>query len=188
MQNPQLSTRQKFSSIKVFGETIRENNLRKRNDIRFKKNYLAKCIVVCRDPGCRFRVYGRKCKDDDSFEIRSLLPKHNCARRHRNSIAKSAWIANKLIDQFKAQPNMPLKAILREVKDKRGFDVNNCQMYKVRRLANDKILGKVKLQSNILWDYCETIWQTNRGSCVMMKVDRPLPNHPACFHRLYFSK
>jgi hypothetical protein len=27
----------------------------------------------------------------------------------------------------------------------------------------------------------------NRGSCVMMKIDRPLPNHPACFHRLYFS-
>jgi hypothetical protein len=104
-------------------------------------------------------MYGCKCNDNDSFEIRSLLPK-----RHRNSIAKFAWwIANKLIDKFRAQPNMPLKAILREVKDKRGFDLNNCQMYKVRRLAKDKILDKVKLQSNILWDYCETIWQTNRN-------------------------
>jgi hypothetical protein len=47
--------------------------------------------------------------------------------------------------------------------------------------------GKVKLQYNRLWDYCETVRQTNQGSCLMMKVERPLPDHPACFHRLYFS-
>ena len=27
----------------------------------------------------------------------------------------------------------------------------------------------------------------NWGSCLMMKVERLLPNHPTCFHRLYFS-
>jgi hypothetical protein len=140
MQNPQLSTRQKFPSIKFFREIIRENDLRKRNDIRFKTNYLVKCIMACRDHYCPNTVV------------------------HRSSIAKFAWwIANKLIDKFRVQPNMPLKAILRKVKDKRGFDLNNCQMYKVRRLAKDNILDKVKVQSNILWDYCETIWQTNRN-------------------------
>jgi hypothetical protein len=47
--------------------------------------------------------------------------------------------------------------------------------------------GKVKLQYNRLWDYCETVRQTNQVSCLMMKVERPLPDHPAYFHRLYFS-
>jgi hypothetical protein len=46
---------------------------------------------------------------------------------------------------------------------------------------------KVKLQYNRLWDYCETVRQTNQVSCLMMKVERPLPDHPAYFHRLYFS-
>jgi hypothetical protein len=27
----------------------------------------------------------------------------------------------------------------------------------------------------------------NRGSCVIMKVDRPLLDYPTCVHRLYFS-
>jgi hypothetical protein len=45
----------------------------------------------------------------------------------------------------------------------------------------------VKLHYNRLWDYCETVRQTNQDSCLMMKVERPLPDHPACFHRLYFS-
>ena len=118
MSNPQLSNGHRFSSIKVFREAIRENNLKNVKDIRFKKNYLAKWIVVCRDLGCRYRVYSRKCKDQESFEIGSIQDKHICTRKHRNSTVKSAWIVDKLINKFRAQPNMPLKAILGEVKDK----------------------------------------------------------------------
>jgi hypothetical protein len=187
MYNPQLSNGLTFPSIKVFREAIRENNLRNGKDIKFKKNYQAKCIVVCKDPGCRYRVYGRKCKDEESFEIRSIQAKHTCTRKHRNSTVKSSWIADKLIDKFRAQPNMPLKAILGEVKDKWGVDVNDWQMYRARRIAKEMIQGKEKLQYNRLWDYCETVRQINQGSCVMMKVERPLLDHPTCFHRLYFS-
>jgi hypothetical protein len=74
--------------------------------------------VVYRDPGCRYRVYDRKCEDQESFEIRSIQDKHTCTRQHRNSAVKSTWIAGKLVDKFRAQPNMPLKTILGEVKDK----------------------------------------------------------------------
>jgi hypothetical protein len=52
---------------------------------------------------------------------------------------KSLWIADKLIDKFRAQPNMPLKAILGEVKDKWGVDVNDWQMYRARRIAKEMI-------------------------------------------------
>jgi hypothetical protein len=60
-------------------------------------------------------------------------------------------------------------------------------LHKARRIAKQMLQGKVKLQYNRLWDYCETVRQTNQGSCLMMKVERPLPDHPTCFHRLYFS-
>jgi hypothetical protein len=59
------------------------------------------------------RLYGRKCKEEDSFEIRSFQSKYTCTKRHRNSVVKSTWIANKLSDKFSAQPNTPIKAILR---------------------------------------------------------------------------
>jgi hypothetical protein len=96
--------------------------------------------VVCRDAGCKYRVYGCKCKDEESFQIRLFQPKHTCIRRHRNSIVKSTWIANKLIDKFRAQTNKPIKAIFGEVKDKWGVDVNKGQLYRARRIAKDKIL------------------------------------------------
>jgi hypothetical protein len=82
---------------------------------------------------------------------------------------------------------MPLKAILGEVKDKWSVDVKKGQLYRFRRIAKERILGKVKLQYKMLWDYCKTIRKTNRDSCVLMKVERPLPDYPTKFHRLYFS-
>jgi hypothetical protein len=187
LHNPQLCVGQKFPSIKLFREAVRDNNLRKGKDVFFKKNYLARCIVVCRDPGCKYRVYGRKCRDEESFEIRSYQPKHKCTRRHKNTIVKSTWIANKLLEKFRAQPNMPLTAMQGEVKDKWGVDTPKAVLYRARRLAKVAIQGKVKVQYNRLWDYCETVRVTNVGSCVLMMVERPLPDCPAKFQRLYFS-
>jgi hypothetical protein len=167
MSNNDFVVGQKFSSIQVFRDAVRESNVNMGKDVKFKKNYLAKCIVVCRDTNCKFRIYGRQCKDEESFEVRSFQPVHSCRRKHKNSILKSKWIANKLIDKFRAQPNMPVKAIVEEVKD--------------------MIHGKMDEQYNKLWDYMETLRRTNVGSCVMMKVDRPLPDIPAKFQRLYLS-
>jgi hypothetical protein len=113
MGNPEFVVVQKFPSIQLFRNAVRECNVNMMNDINFKKNYLAKCIVVCRDPCCKYKLYGHLCKDEELFEIRSFQPKHSRKRKYKNSIVKSSWIADKLIDKFKAQPNMSVKAILR---------------------------------------------------------------------------
>jgi len=52
---------------------------------------------------------------------------------HCYSIVNLTWIANKLIDKFKIQPNMPLDMIQNEVKDKGKIDVTPNIMYRVRR-------------------------------------------------------
>jgi hypothetical protein len=82
---------------------------------------------------------------------------------------------------------MPVKAIVKEVKDRWGVDVKEHRLYRARRLAKDMIHGKMDEQYNKLWDYMETLRRTNVGSCVMMKVDRHLPDIPAKFQRLYLS-
>jgi hypothetical protein len=187
MGNPEFVVGKKFPSIQVFREAVRECNVKMGKDVKFKRNYLAKCVVICRDEHCKYRIYGRKCKDEESFEVRSFQPKHSCRRRHENSILKSNWIADKLIDKFRAQPNMPVKAIVEEVKGRWGVDVKEHRLYRARKLAKDKIRGKLDEQYNKLWDYLEMIRVTNASSCVMMKIERPLPDIPGKFQRLYFS-
>lgn len=109
---------------------------------------------MCRDSNCRYRVYAKRMNDEDSFQIRSLQSKHVCGRKYKNSIINSTWIADKLAEKFKVQPNMPLAAIQHEVKDKWKVDVNPSMMYRARRKARAKNFGRLEDQYTRLWDYC----------------------------------
>jgi hypothetical protein len=60
-------------------------------------------------------------------------------------------------------------------------------MYKARAKTYQQIYGKLEDQYGHLWDYCETLRKTNKGSCVMIKVDKPDPYVAPKFGRLYFS-
>jgi hypothetical protein len=56
--------------------------------------------------------------DKQSFQIRSMQPKHVCGKKYKNSIVNATWITDKLIEKFKVLPNMPLDVILDEVKER----------------------------------------------------------------------
>ncbi|XP_062166992.1 uncharacterized protein LOC133873286 [Alnus glutinosa] len=66
-------------------------------------------------------------------------------------------------------------------------DVNPSMMYRAKSKANRKIYGKQEGQYARLWNYCETLRATNLGSCVEMKVDRPVPEVNPRFLRPYCS-
>jgi hypothetical protein len=94
MGNIEFVVGQKFPSIQIFKNAVRETNVNMGKDVKFKRNYLVKFIVVCRDTRCKYRIYGCKCKDKESFEIRSVQSVHNCRRKHKNSILKSSCIVD----------------------------------------------------------------------------------------------
>jgi len=125
--------------------------------------------------------------DEQSFEARSLRPKHSCTRVYKSSIVNSRWISHKLFDKFKIQPDMPLEVIQDEVKRRWNVEVTRSQMYRVRRRAGKQIFGNLGEQYGRLWDYCETLRQTNKGNCVMMKVESPTPDSEPMFQKLYMS-
>ena len=110
-----------------------------------------------------------------------------CGRQYKNSIVNATWISNKLIEKFRIQPKMPLDFIQHEVKEKWKVDVNPSCMYKVRAKACQKTYEKHEDQYGHLWDYCEILRRTNKGSCVMIKVDKPNPYVLPKFGRLYVS-
>jgi hypothetical protein len=91
----------KFPNIQMFREAMKLYNLKKGKDILFKKNETTRCVAVCRDTRYKYRVYGRKMPDEESFQVRSMQSKHICGQKYRNSIVNSTWIAHKLIDKFR---------------------------------------------------------------------------------------
>jgi hypothetical protein len=81
--------------------------------------------------------------DDQSFEVRSLRPKHSCTRVYKSSIVNFRWISDKLFDRFKIQPNMPLPMIQDEVKRKLNIEVSRSQMYRDKNGVGKKIYGNM---------------------------------------------
>jgi hypothetical protein len=187
MRDPVLELEMKFSNIRTFREAVRMFNFKRGKDITFKRNKKQKCIVVCKEPNCNYRVYARKLPDEETFQIRSMQSEHLCCKQFKNSIVTSTWIADKLIDKFRVQLDMPLGVIQHEVKERWRVDVNPSMMYRARTKANRKIFGKHELQYVKLWDYCETLRSTNPGSCVVMKVNRLVPEVNPKFLRMYCS-
>jgi hypothetical protein len=65
---------------------------------------------------------------------------------------------------------MPLDLISDEVNERWKVDVNTSCMYRARRKGGKKYYGKLECQYERLWDNCETVRRTDRGSAVLMKV------------------
>jgi len=62
--NPNLKLKMKFSSLQLFREAVKQYNVQRGKDIQFVKNERARCVAVCRDPFCEYRVYGRQMRDE----------------------------------------------------------------------------------------------------------------------------
>jgi hypothetical protein len=187
LEDPSITIEMKFPNIEMFREAIRAYNVKKGKDIKFKRGERMRCVCVYRDAKCKYRVYRRKMHDEESFQVKSIQLRPICGRKYRNTIVNSTWIAQKLHDKFRVQLNMPLEVIQHKVKDKWRVDVNPSMMYRARRKVKVKLYGKFENQYERLWDYYETLRRTNSGSYVVMKVDRPNPNLPPKFGKMYVS-
>ncbi|XP_062164888.1 uncharacterized protein LOC133871456 [Alnus glutinosa] len=150
----------------------------------FEKPTLQK---VCGEKNCKYRVYGRQLKGEATFMLISLRPKHTCARKYKNHLITSKWIAEWCLDSFRDQPNMLVEVLKKKVKTKWNVKIHPSTLYRARKRAQEVIYGKLGEQYHRLWDYCATIRSTNVGSCVILMVERPMPEMPCRFQRMYIS-
>jgi hypothetical protein len=187
MEDPHLDVGMSFDSAAQFRKAVREYNLFRGKDVKFTKNDGDRVIGVCRNnaKGCPCRVYGSLVPGDMTFILKSLNPDHRCTRCYKSLIVTSRWIADKMFHKFKIQPNYPFAALNDDVKRKWNVDVSFRQLYKAKVKALEFIEGKHKEQYKRLMDYCATVRQTNRGSTILMKVERPTLDVPPTFLRLY---
>jgi hypothetical protein len=56
-----------------------------------------------------------------------------------------------------------------------------------RKRVQEAIYGKLSEQCYRLWDYCATIRSTNVGSCILLMVERLMPEVPCRFQMMYMS-
>jgi hypothetical protein len=187
MKNPMLQVGHIFANAMAFRRAVKHANILKGKDLDFQKNETVKVTARCKDKRCKYRVYGRKLKDESTFLLASLYPRHTCTRTYKNHMVTSDWIAEWCMESFRNQPDLPIKVLKKEVKSKWNVDVHMSSLYRARKLAQQKIYGKLDEQYHRLWNYCAMVRKTNVGSCLILMVERPVPEVPCRFQRLYVS-
>jgi hypothetical protein len=101
MLNPTLVPGNTFNDVYEFRKAIKQANVLKEKDLAYQKNSRKKLIVVCANKKCKYRVYGRQLKDDATFMLISIKPKHTCAKRYKNHLITSNWIVEWCTDSFR---------------------------------------------------------------------------------------
>ncbi|XP_059434845.1 uncharacterized protein LOC132167826 [Corylus avellana] len=187
MANPTLVVGNTFHDAAEFRKAVRQYNIIRGKDLKFKKNEKKRIVVVCKDTNCRYRVYGRQLENEMTFLLVSLRPKHSCSRKYHNHMVTSSWIADCCMDSFREQPNMPIDVLQKKVKSKYNVDVHVSSLYRARKKARESIYEKFDEQYHRLWDYCSMVRSTNVGSCLLLMVERPMPQVPCRFQRIYIS-
>jgi hypothetical protein len=93
MNNPTLVIKNTFCNASDFRKAVKQYNILGEKDLRFKKNELKRIVVICKDSNCRYKVYGRQFKNEQTFLLVSIRPKHTCTRRYQNHMVTLTWIA-----------------------------------------------------------------------------------------------
>ena len=101
MKNPMPQIGHTFADATAFKKAVKHANILKGKDLDFPKNETARVTVRCKDNKYKYRVYGRKLKDESTFLLASLSPRHTCTRRYKNHMITSAWIAKWCMKLFR---------------------------------------------------------------------------------------
>ena len=76
--------------------------------------------------------------DNKTFQVKTFNGKHTCGRSFKNPMANSNWLAKTYLDDFRANPDWPVKAIIeRAMKDHQlSFSRDQCYRAKKKSYAN----------------------------------------------------
>ena len=101
MADPKFKLGMVFSSGAVFKNAIREYSIKACKELKFKVNDRNRVRAVCKDESCKWVCYASEMKDTKTFQIRTYVPKHTCARTNKNRFCTATWMSNKYLEEFK---------------------------------------------------------------------------------------
>ncbi|KAL2232714.1 uncharacterized protein LOC105155870 [Sesamum indicum] len=181
--NKDLTIGMKFPTRKKYREVLRDWAVRRGWDLKFQHNETKKIIATCK-PGCDWRIHASKVMKIATFQIKSIKDKHNWAHMTENKQANYKYLGKRIENIIRDNLNKGLISLKNKVRRDVEIDCSLHKVYRIKKYALQLIKGNIKLQSEMLYDYCATMDKYNPGSTLVLKVDRELSPH--VLQRMYF--
>ncbi|KAL2896292.1 Large tegument protein deneddylase [Bienertia sinuspersici] len=179
---------QRFPTRKEVKEEIAKYAVMQGRDLSIciSDNSRQQRVGVKYSEGCPFRVYGSWDSRRASFVVKSVTGQHTCLRNmDRIKQCKSNWMAEQLLDLFKARPQWPAKEIIDCIRVGFRVVVKKQFAYKVEYKAHKLLHGSMKQHYAKLADINDAYDELEKADeAAALSFKR---YNPKCFCRAYMS-
>ncbi|XP_058734332.1 uncharacterized protein LOC131606064 [Vicia villosa] len=176
-----------FRSKDDFKEAITSYAVQSGRNMRFTKNDKVRVRVKCKD-GCQWEAYCAKLPNEETWQLRKLVEKHECSREYNVKMLTTKWLSKRIQNSLKTNPRMKIKDIKAKTQRKWNVGVNKTKAIRARFKARDMVDGYFLGDYTRIYDYCHELLRANPGSTIKINVD-PVPDgsedQRPYFKRLY---
>ncbi|XP_058756746.1 uncharacterized protein LOC131629959 [Vicia villosa] len=174
-----------FKSLSKFKDAIREWSVLNGREISFVKNESYRVRVECKGK-CGILALCSKVGDSHTYQIKTWVGTHTCARVLNNKSANSKWVSKLVVKKRKSQGKVKLSEIMAELRQKYSVGITKGKAWREKAMDEEIIEGDAKEQYNMLWSYAAELRKHCAGNTVKINTERPYPTLPPRFGRFYF--
>ncbi|XP_059625409.1 uncharacterized protein LOC132268597 [Cornus florida] len=140
-----------FDDIRHFREVLVEYSVQKGFNLVREKNETGRITCHCANQGCSWRIHATILADQLTYKVKSVGPEHTCIRISKLKSVTAPFIAKKLMEKFKRNPEINVKYVKEEVREKLLAIVSTSACWRARNIARDQILGNHSTSYKKLW-------------------------------------
>ncbi|KAL2943671.1 Zinc transporter 9 [Bienertia sinuspersici] len=122
-------------------QAVRDYSIQVGADLIRSKVDTRRFNAICANEDCHWRIYASMLPDNISWAIKTLDSPHTCERLAFNSMANINWLTFKVMDDVRANFEIPYKSLQQIVREKYHVTVPLSTMYKARAAAIKQIQG-----------------------------------------------
>ncbi|KAJ8426704.1 hypothetical protein Cgig2_020691 [Carnegiea gigantea] len=128
------------------------------------KNDKLRHIVVCKGKDCEFRVHTSRLGDGKTWQVKTFRSVCKCARDAHNNMASYKWIAEQLMPDFKANPDLQVNSMIQLCMERYGLVAPDYKCRSAKKLMKAWVDGRHDESYARLPEYIEQIKKENPGT------------------------
>ncbi|RYR50970.1 hypothetical protein Ahy_A06g026031 [Arachis hypogaea] len=92
-----------FETMEQFKRAVRKFNIQIGRSIIFSRVEPLKCKTICCEANCPWSIYCSRSNEPRSFQVKTFVNQHVCARSHTNKSADRKWVIEQLEEKLRDQ-------------------------------------------------------------------------------------
>ncbi|KAM7253947.1 hypothetical protein ACFE04_031629 [Oxalis oulophora] len=169
----ELAVGKEYPDASTCRRILKEAAIHHRFEMKILKSDKIRFTAKCANEGCPWRIYASKLPEVSTFVVKTLHAEHTCnGATHPGHIqASSKWVANKMQQLLRNNPNLTSKDIVGEIKRVHGVEVSYKKAWRGKETVLTHLKNIFVEDYRMLPQYCHLIKQTNPGSIAFVNGD-----------------